>query len=769
MPKSSTEGESALQLVAQKKSNFTPESDETLQRANSVLRTESIQLKEALVLQKGLAETLQGILSSTGIATIYLDRSSNIQFFTPTTKSLFNIISRDIGRPLSDLKPLVPDDHFERDLLSVLTHGVPIAREIASRQETWYLRWIFPYRIDAESIDGTVITFTEITERKQIAKKLETARLQADSSNTAKSRFLAAASHDLRQPLQALKLVQGMLSKLVEGEQARKLVDRLDHTLAAMSAMLNALLDINQIDAGTVHADMSSFSVNDIFNRIIDEFAAQAHDQGLGFSVVPCSIVIRSDRRLLEQMIRNMLANALKYTSHGRVLLGCRRRAGQLSIEVWDTGSGIPAEELNAIFEEYYQLDNAARERHRGLGLGLSIVQRLGALLEHNVQVRSWPGKGSAFSIDIAMPMLASRSGNNATTALNTRALSPLKRQAVTILVIEDDPEVRDLLSLILEQEGHRTLLAEDGLVAIDMIARGSLRPDLILADYNLPNGLNGLQTVAKLRDMVTPDLPAIILTGDISTSTLRDISKQKCTMRHKPVKAADLNEEIQRLLQGRERKPGKRAEITGSDTASPIVFVVDDDDDIRELIRTVLEGEGWLVEDFASCEAFLAGYQPGREACLLVDAYLPNMSGLALLRRLQVEGRALPSVMITGLSDVNIAVDAMKAGATDFLEKPISREQLIKCVEHAFGLSRDSNSIDELRDTALAQLADLTPRQRQIMDMVVAGRPSKIIADALNISQRTVENHRAVIMKKTGSRSLPALARLALHATPLV
>jgi two-component system CheB/CheR fusion protein len=124
---------------------------------------------------------------------------------------------------------------------------------------------------------------------------------------------------------------------------------------------------------------------------------------------------------------------------------------------------------------------------------------------------------------------------------------------------------------------------------------------------------------------------------------------------------------------------------------------------------------------------------------------------------------------MITGLSDVNTAVDAMKAGASDFLEKPISREQLITCVEHAFGLSRDANSIDERRDDALAHLADLTPRQRQIMEMVVAGRPSKIIADALNISQRTVENHRAMIMKKTGSRSLPALARLALHAVPLV
>jgi len=153
----------------------------------------------------------------------------------------------------------------------------------------------------------------------------------------------------------------------------------------------------------------------------------------------------------------------------------------------------------------------------------------------------------------------------------------------------------------------------------------------------------------------------------------------------------------------------------------------------------------------------------------LLVDAYLPGMSRLSLLRQLRADGRSLPSVMITGMSDVSTAVEAMKVGAMDFVEKPVSREGLINCVEHAFALSRDANSIHAQRDTAAAQLVDLTPRQRQIMEMVVAGRPSKIIAEALNISQRTVENHRAMIMKKTGSRSLPALARLGLHASTAV
>ena len=165
--------------------------------------------------------------------------------------------------------------------------------------------------------------------------------------------------------------------------------------------MLNTLLDINQIEAGTVRAEVVNFPINDLLGRLRDEFAYHAHAQGLVLRVVPCSLTIQSDPRLLEQMIRNLLSNALKYTRRGKVLLGCRRRAGMLSIEVWDTGVGIPDEELQAIFEEYHQLDNAARERSRGLGLGLSIVQRLGTLLGHRIRVRSRPGKGSVFAIEV--------------------------------------------------------------------------------------------------------------------------------------------------------------------------------------------------------------------------------------------------------------------------------------------------------------------------------------------------------------------------------
>ena len=317
-----------------------------------------------------------------------------------------------------------------------------------------------------------------------------------------------------------------------------------------MSGMLNTLLDINQIEAGTVHAEMVDFPINDLLDRLRDEFTYHAQAQRLALRVVPCSLSIHSDPRLLEQMIRNLLSNALKYTKRGKVLLGCRRHEGMLSIEVWDTGIGIPDEELQAIFEEYHQLDNAARERSRGLGLGLSIVQRLGNLLGHRVRVRSQPGKGSVFAIEVALPPGGRGAADRAPigTARMTGSADAVRRTGA-ILVVEDDPEVRELLELFLKDEGHRAAAAPDGVAALELVARGTIRPDLILADYNLPNGMDGLQVAAKLREELHRQIPVIILTGDISTGTLRDIALQDCVQLNKPVKLKELTQVIQRLL----------------------------------------------------------------------------------------------------------------------------------------------------------------------------------------------------------------------------
>jgi two-component system CheB/CheR fusion protein len=740
-------------------------SKEELQSLNEELTALNNQLQETLERQRTTSNDLQNILYSTHVATLFLDTDLNIRFFTPATKSLFSVIPSDVGRPLADLSSLATDGALLADAGIVLQTLAPIEREIEAQNGAWYVRRILPYRTQADGVEGVVITFADITERRRTADALEAAKRQAQLANIAKSRFLAAASHDLRQPLQTLALLQGKLARIVEGEHARKLVARLDESLAAMSGMLDALLDINQIEAGTVHAEMASFPIDDLFQRLKNDLAYHAEAKGLSLRVVPCGRAIRSDPRLLEQMIRNLLSNALKYTERGKVLLGCRRLKRTLSIEVWDTGIGIPAEELQAIFEEHRRLDNGLGGH--GLGLGLAIVQRLGDLLGHKIRVRSRLGKGSMFAIEVAL-LPGERPSHRERRRQREDETLERSRRTGAILIVEDDPEVRELLELLLKEEGHRTAAAPDGVAALELIVRGSIRPDLILADYNLPKGVDGIEVASRAREKLDSYIPVIILTGDISDDTLRTIARQDCIQLNKPVKVQELTQAIQRLLSKSPSATPASAPVISEapmSSGSPVIYIVDDDRHVREALRTALEEDGRTVETYSSCEGFLEAYRPGREACLLIDAYLPGMSGLQLLRRLDATDRRLAAIMITGNSDVPMAVEAMKAGASDFIEKPVGRGELLAGVERALEQIRDMTKPSAWREDAANRVARLTPRQRQIMELVLTGHHNKNIAAELGISQRTVENHRAAIMKKTGSTSLPALARFALAA----
>jgi len=748
-------------------------SKEELQSLNEELTALNGQLQETLEAQRTTSNDLKNVLYSTDVATIFLDTDLNIRFYTPATKSLFNVIPGDIGRPLADLHSLAADGELLVDARTVLRNLTPLEREIESIRGVCFVRRILPYRTHDNGIEGVVITFTDVTLQNRTAHALEVAKREAESATAAKSRFLAAASHDLRQPLQTLKLLQALLLETVDGPQPRKLTTRIGETVGAMSGMMNALLDINQIETGEVQAHPVSFRISDVLDRLEDEFNYHATAQGLTLHKVPCYLTIKSDVRLLEQMIRNLLSNALKYTRQGRILLGCRRHDGWLSIQVWDTGSGIPAEQLQAIFEEFHQLDNPARERARGQGLGLSIVQRLGALLGHEVRVQSTAGKGSMFSIDVALAPGESAGPGDWQKSIPASGDAVSTIHKGMILLVEDDPDLRGLLAHVLTAQGHQVAAVVDGVAALDWIAHGGVQPDLILTDHNLPRDLTGLQVVVMLREKLGRDIPAIVLTGDISTQTSRDVALERCTQLNKPAKLKEITYVIQRLLaqaemaaaaQSPDDEPALTPPSTGS-AASPIIFVVDDDNMLRETIRMVLEAAGREVNDFHSCEAFLAAYVPGRESCLLVDANLPGMKGLDLLKKLRALGDCMPTIMITGSNDIAIAVEAMKAGASDFIEKPFERSDMLDSVTRALEHSRDANKLKAWKQEASDQIADLTPRQHQIMEMVLAGHPSKNIASDLGISQRTVENHRAEIMKRTESKSIPALARLALAA----
>jgi len=380
------------------------------------------------------------------------------------------------------------------------------------------------------------------------------------------------------------------------------------------------------------------------------------------------------------------------------------------------------------------------------------------------VDVRSELGKGSVFTVEApyapkgaAQPQLMRRDSDE--------EADELIRHGGTILVVEDDLELRQLLEHFLKEEGYSVAGASDGAEALGLVQQGGVRADLVLADCNLPYGMNGLQVAAKVRQKLRREIPVIILTGDISTMTLHDIARRAYAHLNKPVKLKELLRVIRRLL------PSLRPSVShidgSADAAHPgTIFVVDDDSDVREGIRALLEGAGRIVETYATCRAFLAAYRPGQGGCLLVDAYLPGMTGLELLEQLKESGDHLPAVMITGKSDVAVAIRAMKAGALDFIEKPIGGAELLDCLNRALEHARDDTKLSAWQEDARTSIASLTIREREIMDLVLAGHPNKNIAVDLGISQRTVESHRASIMKKTGSKSLPELVRLALAAS---
>jgi len=721
-------------------------------------------LRETLDRQNMASNDLQNVLYSMNGGTLFLDTDLKIRFFSPEIKALFNVIPGDVGRPLADLALVATDRELLADAHKMFTDmaiiGASIEREIAVPGNTWLLRRIFPCPTPNGQVDGVVITFADITERKCSEIALEAAKREAERSNAAKSRFLAAASHDLRQPLQSMTLLLTLLGQAVEGDKPKELLRRFEQMLRGMSGMLNALLDINQIEAGIVEPRPVDFAVSDIFERLRDEFGYVAKARGLDLRVVPAAARVESDPQLLEQMIRNLLGNAIKYTARGKILFGCRRHGQCLRIEVWDTGIGISADQLQAIFDEFHQVDNAAHERSRGLGLGLAIVERLGRLLGHEVDVRSVPGKGSVFAISVPLRVDVEPQAHEATAAAE-KAETTIGHHC-RVVVVEDDPDVLDLLERSLKSDGYVVSGAADANAAMNMVLGGAIRPEILLTDYDLPNGMYGLDLVAKLRASLGDDLPAIILTGDITPETKAKIDREDCIQLGKPVVSQEL---VLAIEQSCSRWVPLSSPIGTAATAGDVAmtYIVDDDPDIRTTIREFLEDQGRNAQDFESAEAFLAAYHPAGAGCLLVDAHMPGMSGVGLLGELRARGDHLPVILMTGHGDIGLAVDAMRAGACDFIEKPVGRVELLASIDRATDHSHDIQIVEAAHRDAAARVAELTARQRQVMDMVLAGHPSKNIAADLGISQRTVENHRAGIMHRMGVKSIPELARVAI------
>jgi PAS domain S-box-containing protein len=405
---------------------------------------------------------------------------------------------------------------------------------------SWYDGRIFMLA-DRRTHDGGIATVTtEITE-------LRRAREVAEQASRAKTRFLAAASHDLRQPLHAIELFAAALEATVDDEDALGIIEDLREASNAAGRLLTALLDVSELESGKFESRLMDFPVQQLLDRMVRVYGPQARERGLTLRVVPSSQVIHSDPNLLERILGNLLSNAVRYTQQGGILLGCRRRRGKLRIEVWDTGIGIPDEERQRIFEEFHQLDNPARERRRGVGLGLSIVRRLANVLGHEIFLHSVRGQGSVFAVELD---LTGKSVDLPLRLQAARAAAPMPRQTA-VLVIDDDLQVRKGMVRALESWGCRVKAAGDYDAAVEIVASAPEAIDLIIADYRLPRACNGVRAAGRLRVLCRRMVPVLIVTADQGQEELQEIADQGFPALQKPVDPDALRAAIASLLEG--------------------------------------------------------------------------------------------------------------------------------------------------------------------------------------------------------------------------
>lgn len=381
-------------------------------------------------------------------------------------------------------------------------------------------------------------------ENLELVQALSEKKEEAERANLAKSKFLAAASHDLRQPLHALSLFSGALKERIRDPEQADIVDKLRTSVGAMEGLFDALLDISRLDAGLLEKNISSFPVQPLLDEIALECAPIAQCKGLRFKTMPSSLRLRSDPALLSRIVRNFATNALRYTDKGGVLIGCRRGGKSARICVVDTGPGIPAQRHEEIFEEFMQLSNPERDRSKGLGLGLAIVRRLAQILEHPVTLKSQPGRGSVFAVEVTLGTAAEMDRNQP-----TEVTSGEDRSAGFIIVIDDETLLLDGFRVLLEGWGHAVLTARSGAEILDKLMEFEQVPVMIICDYRLRDEETGIEVIRQLREEFNEDIPAILITGDTARNRLLDAKAHSFRLVHKPVNTEELRTLIDTAL----------------------------------------------------------------------------------------------------------------------------------------------------------------------------------------------------------------------------
>lgn len=437
-----------------------------------------------------------------------------------------------ISRPVRDLSRAVLE--MERGRLS--TRVEPLTGGELGKLQAGFNRMAASLEVHQDELKRRILEATAV---------LEVKKEEAERANQAKSSFLAAVSHDLRQPMHAVGLFAAALRDRVNTEEQAELVQRIEDSVSALQIMFDDLLNFSRLDAGVVEASMQPCDLKPILNRVWQDFQPVAAEKGLNLRVRIRSAYGLSDPVLLSRLLANLVANAVRYTEHGGILVGCRRRGQKWVIEVRDSGIGIPAEHLPHVFEEYYQVGNEERNRTRGVGLGLAIVHKIAQVLGHEFAVRSWVGKGSIFSVtlDAAEGQLTERRLGG------QREIGQFTGERV--LVIDDDKDARDSMSQLLQAWGLNVTAVESEAAAMAYMDQAGL-PCLIVCDFRLP-GTTGIELIHRLRGAVGKNLPALIVTGDTSAQSISTLQASGMSVLHKPVRPAKLRALISSILNGRE------------------------------------------------------------------------------------------------------------------------------------------------------------------------------------------------------------------------
>ena len=405
-----------------------------------------------------------------------------------------------------------------------------------------------------EDKSASLVILRDMTALREAERDLVTAKEAAEQANTAKSRFLAAASHDLRQPIYALSIFVATLAKRVRNPKSRDLIDKMVQAIDSTNKLLVAVLDISKLEAAVVEPNMANFSVQSIFNEIATEFAPSAEARGNVLRFVPTRLAVRSDMVLLESILRNLVSNAVRYTSSGRILVGCRRRGDRVQFEVRDSGIGIAHDKQEEIFEEFHRLDEAAEPGDAGLGLGLAIVDRTAKLLGYEIALTSEPGKGSLFRFSV--PAGEAEVGVDDITQL----VPPSLLRGANVAIIDDDRKLLDAMGQQLAGWGCHCIAAESAESVVEELTLADKTPDLIVADYHLADGNTGIEAVQMIRDRWGANVPAVIVTADASSEPTRRAEELHLPLMVKPVRAARMRALLLHMLQMREEAAPNQA-----------------------------------------------------------------------------------------------------------------------------------------------------------------------------------------------------------------